>query len=63
VEWVLHCECGFEARAADEVGLAAEIRRHALDAHRMPLSDDEALELARRGDHGTEGKQPRREER
>jgi predicted small metal-binding protein len=63
VEWVLRCECGFEARAADEIGLAAEIQCHALDAHGMTLSDDEALELARRGEHGAARKQPRLEER
>ena len=49
---MLRCECGFEARAADEDGLAAQIRRHAWDAHRMELSHDEAAELARRGELG-----------
>lgn len=49
---MLHCECGFEARAADEDGLAAVIRRHARDAHGMKLSHDEAAELARRGELG-----------
>jgi len=52
VDRVLRCECGFEARAADEDGLAAEIRRHAPDAHRMKLSHDEAAELARRREPG-----------
>jgi hypothetical protein len=46
VEQVLHCECGFEARAEDEDGLVAEVRRHALDAHGMALSQLEALLLA-----------------
>jgi hypothetical protein len=45
VERVLTCECGFDARAADEEGLVAEVRRHAAEAHCMPLSYDEALLL------------------
>ncbi len=45
VETVITCECGFEARAADEEGLLAEVRRHAAETHRMPLSHDEALLL------------------
>ena len=43
---MLHCECGFEARAEDEDGLVAEVRRHARDAHGMALSHLEALLLA-----------------
>ena len=46
VEQVLHCECGFEARAEDEDGLVPEVRRHARDAHGMALSHLEALLLA-----------------
>jgi predicted small metal-binding protein len=45
---VLRCECGFEARAADEERLAARIRRHAWEAHGMTLSDEDALVLALR---------------
>ena len=41
----LTCDCGFIARAPDDVGLATEVRRHARDAHGMPLSHDEALVL------------------
>ena len=47
---VLHCECGFEARAEDEDGLVAEVRRHAREAHGMALSQHEALLLAFRAD-------------
>jgi len=47
---VLHCDCGFEARAADEDGLVAEVQRHAREAHGMVLSHDEALLLAFRAD-------------
>ena len=43
---VLHCDCGFEARAADEDDLVAEVRRHAREAHGMELSLDEATLLA-----------------
>ena len=41
----LPCDCGFIARAPDDVGLATEVRRHACETHRMPLSHDEALLL------------------
>ena len=44
-ETVITCECGFDARAADEEGLVAAVRRHAAEAHGMPLSHDEALLL------------------
>ena len=43
---MLHCHCGFEARAADEAGLVAEVQGHAWEAHGMALSHDEALLLA-----------------
>ncbi|MGZ4355517.1 MAG: DUF1059 domain-containing protein [Gaiellaceae bacterium] len=49
---VLQCECGFEARAADQLELAAEIQRHAHEAHGMTLSSDEALLLTFRADLG-----------
>ena len=47
---VIHCDCGFEARAADEEGLVAEVRRHAWEAHRMALTPQEALLLAFRAE-------------
>jgi predicted small metal-binding protein len=47
---VVRCDCGFEARAADEDGLVAAIQRHAWEAHGMPLSDEEALLLAFRAE-------------
>ena len=43
---VLHCHCGFEARAEHEDGLVAQVQRHASEAHGMSLSHDEALLLA-----------------
>jgi hypothetical protein len=45
VDKTLTCDCGFIARAPDDVELATEVRRHAWDTHRMPLSHDEALLL------------------
>ena len=58
---VLHCDCGFEARAADEEGLVAAVTRHAREAHGMALSHDEALLLTFRaelGRHGTVAESP-----
>jgi len=46
VDKVLHCHCGFEARAEDEDGLVAVVQHHAAEAHGMALSHDEALVLA-----------------
>ena len=43
---VLHCNCGFEARAGDEDGLVADVQRHAREAHGMALTHDQALLLA-----------------
>jgi hypothetical protein len=45
VDKALTCDCGFIARAPDGVGLATEVRRHAWEAHGMPISHDEALLL------------------
>ena len=42
---VVRCDCGFEARAAHEEGLVAEVRRHAREAHGMALTREEALLL------------------
>lgn len=49
---MLQCDCGFEARAADEDGLVAEVQRHAREVHGMALSRDEALVLAFRAELG-----------
>lgn len=43
---MLHCHCGFEARAEDEDRLVAAVQRHAFEEHAMALSHDEALVLA-----------------
>jgi Protein of unknown function (DUF1059) len=47
---VLQCHCGFEARAADENGLVAEVQRHAREEHGMALSQEEALLVAFRAE-------------
>ena len=47
---VITCECGFEALAADEEGLVAEVRRHAAESHCMPLSHEDALLLVFRAE-------------
>jgi uncharacterized protein DUF1059 len=61
VDNVLHCDCGFVARAADEEGLVVEIQRHAWDEHGMELSHDEALLLVSRAgpQRTTRGATPR----
>jgi hypothetical protein len=55
---VITCECGFEACAADEEGLVAAVRRHAAEAHCMPLSHDEALLLLFRAEQATQPATP-----
>jgi hypothetical protein len=55
VDKVLHCHCGFEARATDEDELVADVQRHATEAHSMVLSHDEALLLAFRAQLDEEG--------
>jgi hypothetical protein len=50
VNKVIHCDCGFDARAEDEDGLVAEVQRHAKEAHGMALSPDQALLLAFRAE-------------
>jgi hypothetical protein len=50
VDKVLYCDCGFEARAAEEDGLVTEVQRHAWEAHGMALSREEALLLAFRAE-------------
>ena len=52
---VLHCDCGFEARAADEEGLVAAVQRHAREAHGMALSHDDAVLLTFRAELGRYG--------
>jgi predicted small metal-binding protein len=56
---VITCECGFEARAADEEGLVAEVRRHAAETHCMPLSHEDALLLVFRAELAAQPATPR----
>jgi hypothetical protein len=55
VDKVIHCHCGFEARAEHEDELVAEVQRHASEAHGMALSQDEALLLAFRAELDRDG--------
>jgi hypothetical protein len=50
VDKVIHCHCGFEARAEHEDELVAHVQRHASEVHGMALSHDEALLLAFRAE-------------
>lgn len=52
MEKVLHCDCGFEVQADDEAELVARVQRHALEAHGMQFSPEEALQLAFRAELG-----------
>jgi hypothetical protein len=52
VERVLQCDCGFEARAENEGDLIAQVQRHAVEAHGMALSPEQALLLAFRAQLG-----------
>lgn len=47
---ILHCDCGFEARADEEAELVAQVQRHALEAHGMQFSPEEVLRLAARAE-------------
>ena len=40
---VTYCDCGFEASGSDEAELVSEIRRHALSAHGIAFSFEDAL--------------------
>jgi predicted small metal-binding protein len=52
VSCVLHCDCGFQARAEDQDGLVHEVRRHARQARGMELSLHEATLLTFRAQLG-----------
>ncbi len=43
---LLRCDCGFEVHAGDDAELVAQVQRHALEAHGMPFSPEEVLQLA-----------------
>jgi predicted small metal-binding protein len=40
---VAHCDCGYEAAGSDEAELVSEIRQHALTAHGIAFSYEDAL--------------------
>lgn len=45
-ERVLRCDCGYEVSADTDEELVVGIRRHALDAHGMELTAEDALLVA-----------------
>lgn len=46
----LRCDCGYELRARREEEQVAEIRRHALEAHGIAFSAEEALAVLLRSE-------------
>jgi predicted small metal-binding protein len=63
---VLRCDCGFEVGADTDDELVAAIRRHALDAHGIEFTRDDALRVAFRAELAglvaPDASQPSREE-
>jgi predicted small metal-binding protein len=47
---VLRCDCGFEVAADTDEEFAAGVRRHALEAHSMQFSAEDALLVALRAE-------------
>jgi len=43
---VLRCDCGYEVSADSDEELVADVRRHALDAHGMEFTAEDALLVA-----------------
>jgi hypothetical protein len=43
---VIHCPCGVVLRAADERRLVALAQQHAHEAHRLELTEEQALAMA-----------------
>lgn len=43
---VLRCDCGYEVFADSDEELVADVRRHALDAHGMEFTAEDALLVA-----------------
>ncbi len=42
---IVRCSCGMRFQEKDEAVLIALVRRHALDAHALELSDDQIRDL------------------
>jgi predicted small metal-binding protein len=47
---VLRCDCGYEVTADTDEELAAGVRRHAIEAHGMPFTAEDALLVALRAE-------------
>lgn len=56
---VIQCPCGYSIRESDEEALIASAQRHAMAAHGMELSREQALAMAKPESSGrktTDGK-------
>lgn len=42
---IVRCSCGMQFQEEDETLLITLVRRHALDAHELELSDDQIRDL------------------
>jgi predicted small metal-binding protein len=51
----LRCDCGYELKARSEEEQASEIRRHALEAHGIAFSAEEALAVLLRSELESSG--------
>jgi predicted small metal-binding protein len=47
---VLRCDCGYEVRTETDDEFVAAIRRHALDAHGIEFTREDALHVAFRAE-------------
>jgi predicted small metal-binding protein len=47
MEKVIECPCGYLIRAAVEKDLVSQAQKHAISAHDMVLTEEEALAMAR----------------
>jgi predicted small metal-binding protein len=56
----LRCECGYELRAQAERERVAEIRRHALEAHGIAFSGEDALAVLLRSELELLAERPRK---
>jgi len=46
IELVVRCDCGFEARGTEDT-LVPAVQRHGREAHKMEVSRDQVLAMAR----------------
>lgn len=44
---VVQCDCGFTVRSSNDDGLVADLQKHAKEHHKMNLSREQVLAMAR----------------